>query len=187
MKGLGMSGRVCATGIIKDPVPPTENSWASSPGGRFHPIFIHQVIISGLNNLWLHVLVLKMALDADIVSSPQNSNSPALSTVGHNTAFGNPVVDPRLLGSVWISITDRPTGHSAMENSRGRWSVSRLDSPPGLLKHPPVHKAIDLCVWKFLPWLYILWKDGFTLWAAGARELGGKRGNWPPPPNFLSQ
>ena len=36
-----------------------------SPGGRFPPSFIHQVIITGLNKLQLYVLPLKMALDAD--------------------------------------------------------------------------------------------------------------------------
>ena len=37
-----------------------------SPGGRFPPSFIHQVIIiTGLNKLQLYVLALKMALDAD--------------------------------------------------------------------------------------------------------------------------
>ena len=37
-----------------------------SPGGRFPPSFIHQVIIiTGLNKLQLYVLTLKMALDAD--------------------------------------------------------------------------------------------------------------------------
>ena len=37
-----------------------------SPGGRFPPSFIHQVvIITGLNKLQLYVLALRMALDAD--------------------------------------------------------------------------------------------------------------------------
>ena len=39
-----------------------------SPGGRFPPSFIHQVIIiTGLNKLQLYVLALKMALVADRV------------------------------------------------------------------------------------------------------------------------
>ena len=37
-----------------------------SPGGRFPPSFIHQlIIITGLNKLQFYVLALKMALDAD--------------------------------------------------------------------------------------------------------------------------
>ena len=55
-----------ATGHIKDPVPLVEKSRGLSPGGRFPPSFIHQVIIiTGLNKLQLYVLALKMALDAD--------------------------------------------------------------------------------------------------------------------------
>ena len=65
-KGLGMSSLVYATGHIKDPVPLVEKSRGLSPGGRFPPSFIHQVIIiTGLNKLQLYVLALKMALDAD--------------------------------------------------------------------------------------------------------------------------
>ena len=57
---------VYATGHIKDPVPLVEKSRGLSPGGRFPPSFIHQVvIITGLNKLQLYVLALKMALDAD--------------------------------------------------------------------------------------------------------------------------
>ena len=42
-----------ATGQIKDPVPLIEKSRASSPGGRFPPGFIHQVIIiTGLKKLY---------------------------------------------------------------------------------------------------------------------------------------
>ena len=52
--------------VPKDPVPLVEKSRGLSPGGRFPPSFIHQVIIiTGLNNLQLYVLALKMALDAD--------------------------------------------------------------------------------------------------------------------------
>ena len=52
-KGFGMSTYVCVTGNIKGPVALTEKSRASCPGGRFHPSFIHQVIIiTGLNNLY---------------------------------------------------------------------------------------------------------------------------------------
>ena len=66
IKGLGMSSLVYATGHIKDPVPLVEKSRGLSPGGRFPPSFIHQVIIiTGLNKLQLYVLALKMALDAD--------------------------------------------------------------------------------------------------------------------------
>ena len=66
IKGFGMSSLVYATGHIKDPVPLVEKSRGLSPGGRFPPSFIHQVIIiTGLNKLRLYVLALKMALDAD--------------------------------------------------------------------------------------------------------------------------
>ena len=52
IKGLGMSGLVYATGHIKDPVPLIEKRRGLSPGGRFPPSFIHQVIIiTGLNKL----------------------------------------------------------------------------------------------------------------------------------------
>ena len=50
---------------LKDPVPLVEKSRGLSPGGRFPPSFIHQVIITGLNKLQLYVLALKMALGAD--------------------------------------------------------------------------------------------------------------------------
>ena len=55
-----------------------------SPGGRFPPIFIHQVIIiTGLKKLWLYDLTLKMALEADRAlnrhSTQTNSNSLSLS------------------------------------------------------------------------------------------------------------
>ena len=47
-------------------MPLVEKSRGLSPGGRFPPSFIHQVIIiTGLNKLQLYVLALKMALDAD--------------------------------------------------------------------------------------------------------------------------
>ena len=66
IKGFGMSSLVYATGHIKDPVPLVEKSRGLSPGGRFPPSFIHQVvIITGLNKLQLYVLALKMGLDAD--------------------------------------------------------------------------------------------------------------------------
>ena len=45
IKGLGMSS-LYATGHIKDPVPLIEKRRGLSPGGRFPPSFIHQVIIS---------------------------------------------------------------------------------------------------------------------------------------------
>ena len=53
IKGLsGMSSLVYATGHIKDPVPLIEKRRGLSPGGRFPPSFIHQVIIiTGLNKL----------------------------------------------------------------------------------------------------------------------------------------
>ena len=42
-----------ATGHINDPVPLIEKSRGLSPGGRFPPSFIHQVIIiTGLNKLY---------------------------------------------------------------------------------------------------------------------------------------
>ena len=53
IKGLGMFSRVCAAGLIKDPVPLIEKSRVSCPGGRFPPSFIYQVmIITGLNKLY---------------------------------------------------------------------------------------------------------------------------------------
>ena len=68
IKGLGMPSLVYATGHIKDPVPLIEKRGGLSPGGRFPPSFIHQVIIiTGLNKLQLYVLALKMASDADRV------------------------------------------------------------------------------------------------------------------------
>ena len=52
-KGVGMSSLVYATGHIKDPVPLIEKRRGLSPGGRFPPSFIHQVIIiTGLNKLY---------------------------------------------------------------------------------------------------------------------------------------
>ena len=63
-----MSSLVYATGHIKDPVPLIGKRRGLSPGGRFPPSFIHQVImVTGLNKLYncIHVLALKMALDAD--------------------------------------------------------------------------------------------------------------------------
>ena len=66
IKGFGMSSLVYATGHIKNPMPLVEKSRGLSPGGRFPPSFMHQVIIiTGLNKLQLYVLALKMALDAD--------------------------------------------------------------------------------------------------------------------------
>ena len=51
-----MSGRVCVTGHIKDPVPLIEKSRATCPGGRFSPRFINQaIIITGLNKLYMTV------------------------------------------------------------------------------------------------------------------------------------
>ena len=53
IKGLGMSSHVYATGHIKDPVPLIEKGRGLSPGDRFPPTFIHQVIIiTGLNKLY---------------------------------------------------------------------------------------------------------------------------------------
>ena len=53
IKGLGMYSRVYATGHIKDPVPLIEKRRGVSPGGRFPPSFIHQVIIiTRLNKLY---------------------------------------------------------------------------------------------------------------------------------------
>ena len=52
IKGLGMSNLVYATGHIKDPVPLIKKRRGLSPGGRFPPSFIHQVIIiTELNKL----------------------------------------------------------------------------------------------------------------------------------------
>ena len=48
-----MSSCVCVTGHIKDPLPLIEKRRGLSPGGRFPPSFIHQVIIiTGLNQLY---------------------------------------------------------------------------------------------------------------------------------------
>ena len=56
IKGFGMSSLVYATGHIKDPVPLIEKRRGLSPGGRFPPSFMHQVIIiTGLNKLQLYV------------------------------------------------------------------------------------------------------------------------------------
>ena len=49
IKSLGMSSLVYVTGHIKDPVPLIEKRRGLSPGGRFPPSFIHQVIITGRN------------------------------------------------------------------------------------------------------------------------------------------
>ena len=52
IKGLGMYSGVYSTGHIKDHVPLIEKRRGLSPGGRFPPSFIHQVIIiTGLNKL----------------------------------------------------------------------------------------------------------------------------------------
>ena len=53
IKGLGMYRRVYATGHIKDPMPLIAKRRGLSPGCRFPPSFIHQVIIiTGLNKLY---------------------------------------------------------------------------------------------------------------------------------------
>ena len=60
--------RLCDWAYIKDPVPLVGKRRGLSPGGRFPPSFIHQVIIiTGLNRkvIQLYILALKMALDAD--------------------------------------------------------------------------------------------------------------------------
>ena len=44
-KGLGVSSLVYATGHITDPVPLITKRRGLSPGGRFPPSLIHQVII----------------------------------------------------------------------------------------------------------------------------------------------
>ena len=52
IKGLSMYNRVCATGHVKDPMPVIKKRKGLSPGGRFPPSFVHQVIIiTGLNKL----------------------------------------------------------------------------------------------------------------------------------------
>ena len=56
-----MSSLVYATGHMKDPVPLIEKSRGLSPGGRFPPSFIHQLIsITGLNKLQLYVLTIEL-------------------------------------------------------------------------------------------------------------------------------
>ena len=53
IKGLGMFSLVYATGHIKDPMPFIDKRRGLSPGGRFPPSFIHQVIIiTGLDKLY---------------------------------------------------------------------------------------------------------------------------------------
>ena len=48
-----MSSRVCVTGLITDPAPLIDKRRGLSPGGRFPPSFIHEVIINtGLNKLY---------------------------------------------------------------------------------------------------------------------------------------
>ena len=66
IKGLGMSNGVCATGHIKDPVPLIEKRRGLSPGGRFPPSFIHQVII---------IAPLKL-ISGSITPPPQLSDVP---------------------------------------------------------------------------------------------------------------
>ena len=66
VRGLPQLGHGMSIDYIKDPVPLIEKRRGLSPGGRFPPSFIHQVIIiTGLNKLQLYVIALKMALDAD--------------------------------------------------------------------------------------------------------------------------
>ena len=49
-------GSRIVTGHIKDPVSLIEKRRGLSPGGRFPPSFIHQVIIiTGLNKLYNHM------------------------------------------------------------------------------------------------------------------------------------
>ena len=53
IKGLGMSSLVYVTGHIKDCAQLIEKRRGLSPGGRFPPSFIHQVIIiTELNKLY---------------------------------------------------------------------------------------------------------------------------------------
>ena len=53
IKGPGMSSLIYATGHIKDPMPLIAKRRGLSPGGRFPPSFIHQVIvITGPNKLY---------------------------------------------------------------------------------------------------------------------------------------
>ena len=57
IKGLGMSSLVYVTGHIKDPVALSEKKRRLSPGGRFPPSFIHQVIIiTRMNKLYNHMI-----------------------------------------------------------------------------------------------------------------------------------
>ena len=78
MQGLGMYRRVYVTRHIKDPMPLSEKSRTLSPGGRFPPSFIHQVIIiTGLNKLGLYVVAMKMASDAECLGGkhpPKQNN-----------------------------------------------------------------------------------------------------------------
>ena len=74
IKGLGMSSRRLCDWAYKRSRATYRKEKRLSPGGRFPPSFIHQVIIiTGLNKLQLYVLALKMALDAD--RAAQNPHS----------------------------------------------------------------------------------------------------------------
>ena len=77
MPKLYVSSHVCVTGhIIKDPVSPFEKSRASCPSGRFP-----QFHSSTQNKLWLYVLSLKMAFDADTARQALKSPLKQLKTV----------------------------------------------------------------------------------------------------------
>ena len=62
----------------KRSMPLSEKSRTLSPGGRFPPSFIHQVIIiTGLNKLGLYVVAMKMASDAECLGGkhpPKQNN-----------------------------------------------------------------------------------------------------------------
>ena len=80
IKGLGMSSLLYATGHIKGPMPLIEKRRGLSPGGRFPPSFIHQVIIiTGLNKLQLYVLAVDGLRCRQGVKPPLNSTQLSFS------------------------------------------------------------------------------------------------------------
>ena len=130
IKGLGMYSRVYATGHITDPVPLIGRRRGLSPGGRFPPSFIHQVIIiTGLNKLWLYALALKMASDADWALNP-HSNSKLYPT--------NPLdpPDPHL----WQPVMTCPEGLEAFSISTRGGDQGGFDPDP-----PPPTRTGSIC------------------------------------------
>ena len=93
IKGLGMSSLVYATGHIKDPVPLSAKRRGLSPGGRFPPSLIHQVII------------IIMALDADRAQNPHPNYNKNL-FLPHCSSH---IVPPTFGIPHWASYIGHPT------------------------------------------------------------------------------